>query len=50
MLAVYNTLWGLLHHYLDQTLTRRVVLDYLMMAVFVISVLLASHNFHQQII
>ncbi len=50
MLAVYNTMWGLLHNYLDKTLTRRVIFDYLVMTVFIISVLFASHNFNQRII
>lgn len=50
MLAVYNMLWGILHHHLDQTLTRRVVFEYLVMLVFVISFLFASHNFNQRVI
>lgn len=50
MLAVYNTLWGILHHYLDHSLTRKVVFEYLVMMVLVISILFASHNFNQRII
>jgi len=50
MLAVYNTLWGILHHYLDKTLNRKVAFEYLVMMVFVISFLFASHNFNQRII
>ncbi len=50
MLAVYNTLWGILHHYLDHTLTRKVAFEYLVMMIFVISVLFASHNFNQRVI
>src|SRR3989344_254325 len=50
MLAAYNTMWGILHHYLEQTLTRKVVFEYLLMAVFIVSFLCASHNFNQRII
>jgi len=50
MLAVYNMLWGLLHHHLDKTLTRRVVFEYLVMMVLIMSLLFASHNFNQRVI
>jgi len=50
MLAIYNTLWGLLHHYLDRSLTRTVVLEYLVMLLLVISILFASHNFNQRVL
>ncbi|OGE82105.1 MAG: hypothetical protein A3B10_00690 [Candidatus Doudnabacteria bacterium RIFCSPLOWO2_01_FULL_44_21] len=50
MLAVYNTLWGLLHHYLEHTLSRKIVFEYLLMMIFIISFLLASHNFNQKVI
>lgn len=50
MLAMYNTLWGILHHYLDKTLSRRVLFEYLVMTVFIISALFASHNFNQRVI
>jgi hypothetical protein len=50
MLAVYNFLWGILHHYLEKTLTRKVVFEYFVMMVFVISFLFASHNFNQRVI
>ena len=50
MLAVYNMLWGILHNYLDKTLNRRVVWEYLVMMVLVISVLFASHNFGQRVL
>ena len=50
MLAVYNTLWGLLHHHLEKTLTGRIVLEYLAMTALVVSLLLGSHNFNQRII
>lgn len=50
MLSVYNSLWGILHNYLDKTLNRRVVFDYLVMTIFIISVLFASHNFNQRIV
>ena len=50
MLAVYNTLWGILHHHLDKTLTRKVVFEYVIMMVFIITFLLAGHNFNQRVI
>jgi hypothetical protein len=49
MLAVYNMLWGILHHHLDKTLNRKIVFEYLVMMIFIISVLFASHNFHQRV-
>src|SRR5207253_2431219 len=50
MLAVYNTLWGILHHYLEKTLTRKIVLEYLAMMVLIISLVFAGHNFNQRVI
>lgn len=50
MLAVYNSMWGLLHHWLERNLTKLVVFEYLLMTGFVISFLLASHNFEQRIV
>jgi hypothetical protein len=50
MVAVYNTLWGLLHHHLDKNLSRKVVFEYLTMLVLVISILFANHNFNQKVI
>lgn len=50
MLAVYNTLWGILHHHLDKTLTRRVAFEYIVMMVFIVSFLFASHNFNQRVV
>ena len=50
MLAVYNTLWGLLHHYLEKTLTWRIAFEYLAMTLLVLSLLLGSHNFNQRVV
>lgn len=50
MLAVYNTLWGILHHELDKTLTRKIVFEYVIMMLLIISFLFAGHNFGQRII
>lgn len=50
MLAVYNTLWGILHNYLDKTLTYKVAFEYLVMMIFIVSFLFASHNFNQKVI
>lgn len=50
MLGVYNTLWGILHHHLDRTLTGKVIFEYLVMMALILSFLLASHNFNQKVI
>ncbi len=50
MLAVYNALWGILHHYLDNTLTKKIVFEYLAMMVFIITIVFASHNFNQRVL
>lgn len=50
MLAIYNTLWGILHHDLEKTLTRQIVFEYLIMTVLVISILFATHNFNQRVV
>ncbi len=50
MLAVYNTLWGILHHKLENTLTKKMAFEYIAMMVLVVSIVFASHNFNQRII
>ncbi len=50
MLAVYNALWGILHHHLDHNLTKKIALEYLAMMIFIVTLVFASHNFNQQII
>ena len=47
MLAIYNSMWGILHHYLDHTLTKKIAFEYLAMMVFIVSFVFASHNFNQ---
>ena len=49
MLAVYNMLWGVLHHRLENTLTRKIFWEYFAMMLLIVSFLLASHNFNQRI-
>lgn len=49
MLAVYNTFWGLLHHHLDRTLSRKLVFEYFLMMILVLSFLVGSHDFRPQI-
>ncbi len=49
MLAFYNTCWGMLHHYLDNNLTKRLALEYLFLLCLAITVLLASHDFNPRI-
>jgi hypothetical protein len=49
LLAVYNTCWGILHHYLDNNLTKRLAWEYLFLLFLALSILLASHNFSPHI-
>lgn len=49
MLGVYNTLWGILHHRLDRTLSNKVIFEYLLMMALILSLLLATHNFNQKV-
>jgi hypothetical protein len=49
MLAVYNTMWGILHHQLDKTLSRKIVFEYVLMMILIISFLFAGHNFNQRV-
>src|SRR5258708_4941221 len=50
MLAVYNSMWGILHHYLEHTLTKKIAFEYLAMMIFIVSFVFASHNFNQKVI
>ena len=50
MLCCYNLLWGLIHHSVDHTLNRRIIVEYLVLAILILSIILASHNFHTRII
>ncbi|OGE73663.1 MAG: hypothetical protein A3I07_02100 [Candidatus Doudnabacteria bacterium RIFCSPLOWO2_02_FULL_42_9] len=50
MLAVYNAAWGILHHRLDNTLTKKVAFEYLAMMVFIVTLVFAGHNFNQRIL
>ncbi|HYE22612.1 MAG TPA: hypothetical protein VD998_03415 [Verrucomicrobiae bacterium] len=49
ILAVYNAGWGILHHYLDNNLTKKLAIEYLFMMFLVVSILLASHDFTPRI-
>jgi len=50
LLALYNTLWGLIHHYIDRTLTARITFEYIIMAVVVLSIVYATHNFANRLV
>jgi hypothetical protein len=50
MLAFYNAFWGMIHHFLEKSLTKKVFWEYFFMLILVISILLASHNFGQRVI
>ncbi|MGE5297842.1 MAG: hypothetical protein ACM3KM_01640 [Acidobacteriaceae bacterium] len=45
ILAVYNTCWGILHHYLDKDLTQKLVYEYVLLMILAVSVMIASHDF-----
>jgi hypothetical protein len=47
--VVYNTVWGLLHRYLDRTLTRKLLWEYVFMLIVLISLVLATHDFQGRI-
>ncbi|MBI4363401.1 MAG: hypothetical protein HY545_00960, partial [Candidatus Doudnabacteria bacterium] len=48
--GVYNTFWGMLHHHLEKTLTKKIVVEYLFMMALILSILFASHNFGARVI
>jgi hypothetical protein len=49
LVAVYNTAWGLLHHHLDNNLSRKLIFEYIMLLILTISIVLASHDFAPRI-
>lgn len=50
ILAVYNAFWGILHHYLDRTLTSKIVWEYLFMMLVIFSLLFATHDFAARVL
>lgn len=50
VLAVYNSLWGMLHHHLDRTLTKKLAFEYVLIMFLAISILLASHDFGAKVL
>lgn len=50
LLSIYNMLWGIFHHYLDQKLNRRIFLEYVLMMILILSFLFASHDFRPQVL
>ncbi|HEX5430192.1 MAG TPA: hypothetical protein VFX17_03910 [Patescibacteria group bacterium] len=50
LLALYNTVWGFMHHYLEKTFTSKIALEYLVLGLLVVSIILATHNFAAQVI
>ncbi|HYC79475.1 MAG TPA: hypothetical protein VEC17_00420 [Candidatus Binatia bacterium] len=47
--VVYNTCWGVLHQYLEKTLTRKVLWEYIFMMVVLVSIILSTHDFQGRI-
>jgi hypothetical protein len=47
--VVYNTVWGLLHRYLDRSLTRKLMWEYIFMLIVLVSLVLATHDFQGRI-
>jgi hypothetical protein len=50
LLALYNTIWGFIHHSLDKTFTTKIALEYLILGLLVVSIIFATHNFGTQIL
>jgi hypothetical protein len=48
--VAYNLCWGVLHRYLDRTLTRKLLWEYVFMFVVVVSFILATHDFKGRIL
>lgn len=44
VVVFYNTFWGILHKYLEKTLTSRVLIEYVFMLVVLASLILATQN------
>jgi hypothetical protein len=40
MIAIFYAIWGILHHWLDKSLHRKVVIEYLLISAIAIMVLL----------
>ncbi|MBI4049741.1 MAG: hypothetical protein HY395_02940 [Candidatus Doudnabacteria bacterium] len=49
IMGVYNTFWGILHHHLEKTLTKKLVFEYLAMLLLILSVIAASQDFTPRI-
>lgn len=45
VLAAYNTLWAFMHHTLDRTFSTKLAFEYLILAILVVSIIFATHNF-----
>ena len=48
--AVYNTMWGIIHHkYLDKNLTREIVYEYLAVLFVILVIVFSSTNFAERV-
>jgi hypothetical protein len=47
--VVYSCAWALLHHYLDRTLTRVILWEYVFTMIVLASIILATHDFQGRI-
>lgn len=43
--AIYNTLWGIMHKYLDRTLSKQVLWEYSFMLLVLLSLIISTHKF-----
>jgi hypothetical protein len=50
ILAVYNAFWGILHHFLDRSLTSKIVWEYLFLMLVIFSLLFATHDFAARVL
>jgi hypothetical protein len=50
ILAVYNAAWGILHHFLDRSLSKKIVWEYLFIMLVIFSILFATHDFSVRVL
>lgn len=50
ILSVYNSLWGMIHHYMEKSLTKKLAVEYAFVMLLAVSLILASHNFGPRVL
>lgn len=49
IIVIYNTCWGIMHRFLDRTLTWKITWEYIFMLIVLVSFILGTHDFHGRI-